>query len=816
MPQAIARTLTRVAIASLTVLTAFAAGPELTRLDPPGGRRGAALKVTLEGYGLDDEAKVRSRLPGSFTALTSAQQGMGQGLPFLVEIAADAPIGLYPVRVETEQGLSNILLFSVGAFPEVTETEGEDEDENTNDEPENAQAIETPVIVNAALDGAERDVYRFHARAGQRLVFEVDGRRAGSALDPALRVFDGRGRVMARNNDAPGLGVDPRAAVTFEAAGDYFVEVHDARFSKQDQNFYRLKIGDFAYAEAMFPLGWTRGEPAEVELSGGSFAQPITVRPQLGGLGPTADFGLLRIPGPPGSLPLPFRLSDGPELLEPSSSGADSSTDRTTLRLDPDSVMNGRIAKPGEKDRYRLPVQPGENWFIELGATDLGTSQLYGLLNLFDTEGNPLAEAGYETGAQNPNAVLARFRPNSQPAAALEIPPGINELVIEVEDLLGRGGPGFGYRLSARKHPPDFLLTLDTPYVNIPQHGSAIVNVTVERRGFWKPLRLSIAGAPDDVMVEGGFVLAESDTRTTVRRFQKGILILTPKPGAMRRPLKLDVWGEGVDEDGHTIRRRARGSGMVTAVSGRNQKPLPAPWLNLRLPAAVTPELPAVLEVLTPRYVRLLAGMSHKVEWEFTSRRGGITPPEEVSFAGENGGQFNTTGRKKKDKNAKQGSLTIHTTERTTVTKVDVALQANIEIDGREETIYSPPIRFDVVEGYRIEPSVEVTSIQPGGTSEFAGRVLREPEFTSSVNLSAQNLPLGVECEAFELSAQDTEYRLPCRADDSAEPGEYETELISRATLTGPGNTRVPYRVSPVKTRLVVSGGKKPAEWASR
>ena len=145
-----------------------------------------------------------------------------------------------------------------------------------------------------------------------------------------------------------------------------------------------------------------------------------------------------------------------------------------------------------------------------------------------------------------------------------------------------------------------------------------------------------------------------------------------------------------------------------------------------------------------------------------------------------------------------------------------MALRATVEIDGRKETIYSAPIRFDMLEGYRIEPGVEVTSIRPGGTSELAGTVSREPEFTSSVNLSAQNLPLGVECEAFDLGPQDTTYRLPCRAEASAEPGEYQIELISRATLAGPGNTRVPYRVSPVETQLVVAGNAKPAERASR
>ena len=794
-------------IAILGTLTAAAAGPELTRLDPPGGQRGTALRLVIEGYGLNSDAKLHSKIPGSFTRLAAAK-GMREGRErtFLVEITEDAPVGLYPLRVEATEGLSNILLFSVSAFPEVREEESEDEEaDNTNDEPQTAQSIQAPVVVNGRLEGAERDVYRIHARAGQRLVFEVEGRRAGSALDPALRIFDSHDRVVARNNDAPGLGVDPRAAVTFEKTGDYFIEVHDARFSEQKQNFYRLKIGDFAYAEAIYPLGWTRGEDVEVELSGGSFAKPVKVRPDTAGVGPKAGFAMVHIPGAPGSLPIDFRLGDGPEALEPSSA-AETSARGAAVLLKPETVMNGRIAEPGEVDRYRVPVAPGESWFIELSAAELGTTQLYGVLNLYDADGNPLAESGYEAGEQDPNRVLAIYRPNTQPAAALEIPPGLDELIIEVDDLLGRGGPGFGYRLAARKHPPDFLLTIDTPYVNVPQNGSAVVNVTVERRGFWEPLQLSIPNPPDDLEIEGGFVLAESDTRRTVRRFQQGILVITPKQGARRRTLKLDVWGEGVDSDGRVIRRRAQGSAMQTTVMGKNQKPFVAPWLNLDLPAAVTPELSVALEVLSPRYVRLLAGMTHEVEWEFVAREKGIAPPEEVEFVGANGGQFTTTRPKGEDDDPTHGSLIIHTTERSTVTKVDMALRADVKINGREETIYSPAIRVDIVEGYRIEPATEVTSIQPGGESVLAGTLSRDTEFTSAVHLSAQNLPLGVECEERELGPQDTEYRLACQAEKSAQPGEYEIELISRATLVGPRNTRVPYRVDPVKTRLVVSG----------
>ena len=79
-----------------------------------------------------------------------------------------------------------------------------------------------------------------------------------------IEVFDSAGRRIAENDDAPGLGVDSRLEVTFPKAGKYYVAVHDAKFSEQEQNFYRLKVGSYAYAEGIFPLGWQRGKGVAV------------------------------------------------------------------------------------------------------------------------------------------------------------------------------------------------------------------------------------------------------------------------------------------------------------------------------------------------------------------------------------------------------------------------------------------------------------------------------------------------------------------------------------------------------------------------
>ena len=106
-------------------LALSAAAPELAELEPRGAERGKSLTLTLVGANLPEGAQVLSTLPATFTPLTPPEDKMAAGrkLPFLIELRADAAVGTYPIRVQTAEGLSNILLFTVGAFPEVIEEE---------------------------------------------------------------------------------------------------------------------------------------------------------------------------------------------------------------------------------------------------------------------------------------------------------------------------------------------------------------------------------------------------------------------------------------------------------------------------------------------------------------------------------------------------------------------------------------------------------------------------------------------------------------------------------------------------------------------
>src|SRR5689334_14674966 len=86
-----------------------------------------------------------------------------------IKIDAAAKPGLYEVRTLTNRGISTATLFEVGTLPDVV---------GVNGKLESAQPITFPCVANGSLSGnAERQYYKFTARKGQRLVFDLKGYR---------------------------------------------------------------------------------------------------------------------------------------------------------------------------------------------------------------------------------------------------------------------------------------------------------------------------------------------------------------------------------------------------------------------------------------------------------------------------------------------------------------------------------------------------------------------------------------------------------------------------------------------------------------
>lgn len=812
--------LKRAALILAVCCTAYA-GPVLTELKPRGAQRGKAFTLILAGKDLTPGAQIVSSLPATFTPLTPPSEGpaMGRELPFLVELNAEVPVGVYPIRLQSPEGLSNILLFSAGAFPEVNEAESEPKAlEHSNDSLQTAQQIHPPVTVNGTLSGPDRDFYRIHAGKGERLVIEVEARRAGSAIDPVLRVLDSSGKLIAKNDDGFGLGEDARIDLTFPREGDYYVEVHDARFSEQFQNFYRLKVGNFSYADGLFPLGWKRGEKPEVEFFGGNLTAPVKVKADLTSLNANADFTRVAVPGSPGSLPFLFAVSDLPEILAPSGAG------KEPVALPPSTVINGRILRLKEVDRYKLPVSPGEYWEVDLQAKGLGTSQLDGVVTVYDGKGKKLASGGDIPPKEDAFSLLSSGRTTSDPYVSLKVPQEVRELVVTVEDLAQRGGPGYAYRLVAKKQPPDFALTVANPYLNIPAKGTVTINVLARRRGYIGPIQLGIPNLGDDFIVEGGHIPGEVKATDAYAASQRGVLTITAKPEAKPKMTELEVWGEAAMADGQVVRHRARGLGMITDIAGgtgisdaegrENQNPFVAPWLNLALPVMLGREVASRLETDGPKIIRLVQGTAYDLKWNFKSTNPDMKPPETVGVdvPAPVAAEIQVRRAKpeqKQEKYAEKGAFTILTTTNTPPGKFDLVLSGRSKGEEDEGMLATPAVTLEVLQGYKIEGPHESLVLQPGSKMELVGRLQREPEFSQTVTVKVDNLPAHVNCGSVKVAPEAKDFRLPCEAEAAAQAGEYKIQLASSSVLPGRDKREVPYNIAPVEAKLVVSGQNK-------
>src|SRR5262249_20632220 len=151
---------------------AWAAPPRLTGTAPLGVRRGQAMEVAFRGSGLDD--KPRLHAPFAFRLEEGPRKGSDPAA-WKVRLAVDArtPVGVYPVRVVTESGVSNRILFAVGQVPQVAEVE-------SNDRFDDAQPIPSPVVVEGECAGNDEDFFRFQGRKGDRIVVDAVCARIGS------------------------------------------------------------------------------------------------------------------------------------------------------------------------------------------------------------------------------------------------------------------------------------------------------------------------------------------------------------------------------------------------------------------------------------------------------------------------------------------------------------------------------------------------------------------------------------------------------------------------------------------------------------
>lgn len=420
---------------------------------PRAGQRGTTVEVAIQGIYLKDVREVVFFRPGieavSFEPMKpmASPRGFAHGgraeevVRCKFVIAPECPLGRHPFRIRTATELTVVSTFWVVPLKTVEENEGTQGDNDVI-----AKAM--PIATNTAVLGkittqrqADADVYRVAGKKGEHLSAEVasvwltEAFYGSSETDLMLRLLDADGKELARNDDSDLHLQDPIVSTVLPRDGDYFVEVRQRIFKGAGAVHYLAQIGTHRRPLAVYPAGGPAGAPLTVQLLGDPAGpKPCTVNiPSAIG-----DFEFYD----EAPTPLPMRSSNLPNVLE--TAGAEA-TPVASIPV----ALNGIIAKPGERDEFRVAVKKGDSYRVRAFARSLGT---------------PLDPqiAIHPIGAEEPELVGDDARHEERDLFGMpssfqrkeQLDPSLvwnpkqdGEYIVSINDMRGLGGPTSVYRI---------------------------------------------------------------------------------------------------------------------------------------------------------------------------------------------------------------------------------------------------------------------------------------------------------------------------------------------------------------------------------
>lgn len=509
---------------------------------PAGGQQGQTLTVGLDGKFLHDP--VRALVSGAGVTV-KAVRGRDAGRAEVdLSIAADAAAGIRSLRIAGRYGVSDPVWFQVGSLPEALEKE-------PNNSPSEATPVELPCVANGRLpEGEDVDLFRFKARAGQRVAlavtaFALDAQvTKGRFLDTTLTVRDASGRVLAVNEDFNSL--DPALVFTVPADGEYSAEVRDMGYLGGPASVYRLTLGEVPYPTSVYPAGARRGEAVQVQVNGLNVAagtSATVTAPQ------EAPVGWTWITPAKGAAAVPFVVGDYPEVLEQEPNDAAAQANAASLP----TTLNGRLEKPGDQDSFRITLKKGEGFVADVLAGRVLRSPVDLTATVLDPNGR---EVAYND--DNPFTMEATHNRSDSlsgdPRLEFTAPAdGIYTLLIR--DAAARGGADCVYRVTLTRHQPGFDLVTwyDNPSIKGPG-ATGIVMVMLRRwGGYTGPVKLRIGGLPE------GYVGSESEIPSiTSANHQTSTILTLTAPESAKTGDTVPFWIEGEAQiNGERFVRRA-------------------------------------------------------------------------------------------------------------------------------------------------------------------------------------------------------------------------------------------------------------------
>ncbi|MBS0202755.1 MAG: hypothetical protein JSS49_07630 [Planctomycetes bacterium] len=453
------------AMMALAVPTACEARPpEIRNINVRGLQIGGTTVLTIDGAELSPSPRLflgEQALEATIDSASTATR-----LIVSVPIAESVPPGIQALRLFTAEGFSNSQWVGLDRFPQTPITE---------------KIGALPVSLHGSVPGSGVSRTSFPGKAGDEVIVEVEARRLGSKLRPVIHVYDSHRIQIAWTPPSNTLAGDARLMVKLPRDDQYTIEIHDTQYAPPGPAYFRMKVGQWQFADLAFPPAITQGQDASVDLIGNVAGVKVPLRINELTLAPVA------LPNSATSAGLPPSVlsSSLPELIEVE---GDQSMPLPAIPV----AVSGRLSASGQRDRYLLPVQPGMKLLLELFAERIG-SQIDAVLEIRNKQNAVVA-----TNDDGPMSI--------DPRLEYTVPADQDSLEVSLRDNLDRGGDASIYRLVVTKLDlplPQFDVTIKSDAMNVPAGESQVLEAFVNRQAYDGPIQLQVAGLPPGTTVTG-------------------------------------------------------------------------------------------------------------------------------------------------------------------------------------------------------------------------------------------------------------------------------------------------------------------------
>lgn len=520
-PQHSQRAFAAALIATLFIALSVPARAELPsirfdRLQPLGLAAAGSVEVEVVGGDLEGLSGLQFDQPG-----LAAEPIAGKERWFKITAAANMHAGTYDVRLVGRFGISGSKLLAVQrGLAEMLEVE-------PNNEATQAQIVPVNSVLNGASDGENVDLYRFSAKAGQRIVLDVDAQKLDSMLDAQLSLLNAAGKQLASNGDYHGR--DSLVDFVAPTDGEYLAVLHD--LSYRGGYPYRLTISDRPHVENVFPRAVQRGQNTQMtaygrNLGGGSPTFSASAEPLLEAvsISVAADAGpglysFLDHPTDHSVMPTAatFRLNG--MQVRPAVPAGESLTAATLLVVDQPvvletepndssaacqlinlpSVVSGRFDRPRDADWYEFTPPENGQYAVEVYAERLA-AQADPYFVVQDDQGNRLQE--FDDYGHRINSFDGHLR---DPVGNVNLQAGKKYRLL-VQDRYQRGGPRLQYVLTIRPVVSEVFVGVihrenPTPAgLNLWRGGSTWLDLVIHQRdGAATPVTISARNLPPGI-----------------------------------------------------------------------------------------------------------------------------------------------------------------------------------------------------------------------------------------------------------------------------------------------------------------------------